>query len=79
MAGWAAMCLAGGLAAFIMTGTLYGTPTFHWLFGFVFGSCLGAIAVVIVYFGCRRPTVEQMEHAVAATEEKEAKRRPAMA
>jgi MFS transporter, OFA family, oxalate/formate antiporter len=70
---------AGGLAAFIMTGTLYGTPTFHWLFGFVFGSCLGAIAVVIVYFGCRRPTVEQMERAFAATEEKEAKRKPALA
>jgi MFS transporter, OFA family, oxalate/formate antiporter len=70
---------AGGVAALVMTGTLYGTPTFHWLFGFVFGSCLGAIAVFLVYFGCRRPTVEQMERAVAATEEKEAKRKPALA
>jgi hypothetical protein len=35
--------------------------------------------VVIVGFGCRRPTAEQMERAVAATEEKAAKRKPAMA
>ncbi len=59
---------AGGLAAFIMTGTLYGNPTFHWLSGFVFGSCLGAVAVVIVYFGCRPPTIEQMERAFAGAE-----------
>ncbi len=56
---------AGGLAAFIMTGTLYGTPHFHWLSGFVFGACLGALAALIVYFGCKRPTVAQMERAVA--------------
>jgi OFA family oxalate/formate antiporter-like MFS transporter len=57
---------AGGLAAFIMTGTLYGTPVFHWERGFIFGACLGALAALIVLFGCKRPTVAQMERAVAA-------------
>jgi MFS transporter, OFA family, oxalate/formate antiporter len=70
---------AGGLAAFIMTGTLYGTPAFHWLFGFVFGSCLGAVAVVIVYFGCRPPTLEQMERAVREAQQEGAKPKPAIA
>ena len=29
---------AGGVAALIMTGTLYGTAHFHWAFGFFFGA-----------------------------------------
>ena len=39
---------AGGIAAFIMTGTLYGTATFHWAFGFFFGAALGALAALTV-------------------------------
>jgi MFS transporter, OFA family, oxalate/formate antiporter len=54
---------AGGLAALIMTGTLYGTATFHWLFGFIFGAALGALAALTVGFLCKPPTVEQMERA----------------
>ena len=63
-----------------MTGTLYGTATFHWAFGFFFGAALGALAALTVGFLCKRPTVEQMERAVRASAEKEAERaRPAVA
>ena len=55
---------AGGVAALIMTGTLYGTAHFHWVLGFFFGASLGALAALTVAFLCRRPTVEQMERAV---------------
>lgn len=58
---------AGGLAAFIMTGTLYGQATFHWERGFFFGAAIGAIAAVVVYFGCKPPTKEQYERALAKT------------
>jgi MFS transporter, OFA family, oxalate/formate antiporter len=60
---------AGGIAALIMTGTLYGTETFHWVNGFVFGAVLAALASVIVYNFCKAPTVEQMQKAVAGTRE----------
>jgi MFS transporter, OFA family, oxalate/formate antiporter len=59
---------AGGGAALIMTGTLYGTAHFHWVFGFFFGAAIGALAVG---FLCKRPTREQMERAVQASAEKE--------
>ncbi len=59
---------AGGLAALIMTGTLYGTATFHWERGFLFGAALGALAAVVVYFLCRQPTLEQMHSAVERAE-----------
>jgi MFS family permease len=65
---------AGGVAALVMTGTLYGTATFHWLQGFVFGSALGAVAAVIVWFLCKPPTVPQMEAAVQKAAENAAKR-----
>jgi Na+/melibiose symporter-like transporter len=55
---------AGGIAALIMTGTLYGTAHFHWVRGFFFGATLGALAALTVAFLCKRPTVEQMERAV---------------
>jgi MFS transporter, OFA family, oxalate/formate antiporter len=55
---------AGGIAALIMTGTLYGTASFHYLRGFIFGATLGALAAIVVGFLCRPPTVEQMETAV---------------
>jgi OFA family oxalate/formate antiporter-like MFS transporter len=58
---------AGGLAALIMTGTLYGAATFNWERGFWFGAALGAIAAVIVYFKCKAPSREQYERALART------------
>ncbi|HEX3922446.1 MAG TPA: hypothetical protein VHY31_09180, partial [Streptosporangiaceae bacterium] len=70
---------AGGLAALIMTGTLYGTAKFHWAFGFFFGAALGALAALTVTFLCRRPTPEQMERAVEGSEQSEAGRKPAIA
>jgi MFS family permease len=71
---------AGGGAALVMTGTLYGTATFHWARGFFFGAALGLIAMLVVTFFCKRPTVEQMERAVEASAEKEAQEtRPAVA
>jgi MFS family permease len=65
---------AGGGAALVMTGTLYGTAAFHWLQGFIFGSALGAVAAVIVWFLCKPPTVAQMEAAVQKAAAKEAQR-----
>jgi MFS transporter, OFA family, oxalate/formate antiporter len=71
---------AGGGAALVMTGTLYGTATFHWLQGFIFGASLGALAALTVTFFCKQPTVGQMERAVRSSAEKEADRaRPAVA
>jgi MFS family permease len=56
---------AGGLAAFVMTGTLYGTVTqFNWTAGFIVGASLGLLAAAVVFFKCQRPTVEQMRAAV---------------
>ncbi len=60
---------AGGVAALIMTGTLYGQAQFHWVRGFLFGACLGAAAALIVYFKCKPPTREQWATAVAAPPE----------
>ena len=54
---------AGGVAALIMTGTLYGTASFHWLAGFIFGASLGALAALTVGFLCKPPTLAQMERA----------------
>ncbi|HLH65180.1 MAG TPA: MFS transporter [Solirubrobacteraceae bacterium] len=56
---------AGGLAALVMTGTLYGNAQYHWVRGFFFGAALGALAAVTVYFMCKRPTKEQWQAAVA--------------
>ena len=56
---------AGGVAALIMTGTLYGTAHFHWASGFFFGAAIGALAALTVGFLCKPPTVEQMEAASA--------------
>jgi MFS family permease len=58
---------AGGLAAFIMTGTLWGPANFDWPAGFFFGAALAAIAAVIVYFKCTTPTRAQWERALAKT------------
>lgn len=56
---------AGGIAALIMTGTLYGQAEFHWVRGFVFGAALGAVAAVIVFFKCKPPTLAERDAAVA--------------
>jgi MFS family permease len=55
---------AGGLAAFVMTGTLYGTAHFNWTAGFIFGATLGILAAIVVGLKCTPPTVEQMRAAV---------------
>ena len=60
---------AGGVAALIMTGTLYGNPNFHWIRGFYFGATLGALAALTVAFLCKRPTEDQMIAAVRRGEE----------
>lgn len=54
---------AGGLTAYIMTGTRCGAAYFHWLFGFIFGAALGALAAPTVGFPCKPPTAGQMERA----------------
>ena len=69
---------AGGVAALIMTGTLYGTAHFHWAFGFFFGAAIGALAALTVAFLVKRPTVEQMEAAVRKSADTQ-KPKPALA
>ncbi|MCY0865063.1 MAG: MFS transporter [Sulfobacillus sp.] len=56
---------AGGVAALIMTGTLYGNPQFHWFRGFLFGAVLAALGAIVVKTKCKAPTMEQMKAAVA--------------
>jgi sugar phosphate permease len=71
---------AGGGAALIMTGTLYGTAHFHWAQGFFFGAAIGALAALTVAFLCKPPTREQMEAAVQVSVDEEAqKAKPAIA
>jgi len=70
---------AGGGAALVMTGTLYGSAHYHWLFGFIFGAALGALAALMVWFFCKPPTVQQMQEAVAKSEARQARRaKPAL-
>jgi MFS transporter, OFA family, oxalate/formate antiporter len=69
---------AGGLAALVMTGTLYGTSHYRWAFGFFFGAALGAIAMLVLTFLVRRPAEEEMEAAVRAAPDKAAAARPAV-
>jgi MFS family permease len=59
---------AGGGAAFVMTGTFYGTSHYHWVLGFVMGATMGALAMLTLVFFVRRPTVAQMESAVTGAE-----------
>ena len=71
---------AGGVAALIMTGTLYGTAHFHWVLGFWFGAAIGALAALTVAFLVKPPTVAQMNAAVEKAAAAEAKRaKPAVA
>src|SRR5260370_6289726 len=70
---------AGGGAALVMTGTLYGTARYARPRGFFFGAALGFIAVLIVTFKCKRPAREQMEAAVRAAPDEAAVPKPAIA
>ena len=70
---------AGGGAALIMTGTLYGTATFHWAQGFIFGASLGLLAALILIFLVRRPTKAEMEAAVRKAPDRAEVPRPAIA
>ena len=70
---------AGGVAALIMTGTLYGTASFHWARGFFFGAAIGALAALTLVFLVRRPSVEQMEVAVRGHQEAVARKGKAKA
>jgi MFS transporter, OFA family, oxalate/formate antiporter len=70
---------AGGLAALVMTGTLYGSAHYHWLFGFIFGASLGALAALVMIFLVKPPTTKQMEAAVAASEKRKETTKPAIA
>jgi len=70
---------ASGLAAVIMTGTLYGNTHFHWLYGFIFGAALGALAALMLQFLVKRPTEQEMEAAVTAAPEKVATPKAAVA
>ena len=65
---------AGGVAALIMTGTLYGTAHFHWVLGFWFGAAIGALAALTVAFLVKPPTVQQMNAAVEKAAAADAKR-----
>jgi OFA family oxalate/formate antiporter-like MFS transporter len=67
---------AGGLAAFVMTGTLYGSAHFNWTAGFIFGATLGILAAIVVATKCKAPTVEEMR---AAVERAEAPAQPPLA
>ena len=70
---------AGGLAALVMTGTLYGVGHFHWLAGFIFGASLGLLATVTVVFLVRRPTEQQMQAAVHPEPDEVPATKPAIA
>jgi OFA family oxalate/formate antiporter-like MFS transporter len=70
---------AGGGAAFVMTGTLYGTAHYRWAVGFFFGAALGLIAMLIMTFLVKRPTEAEMEAAVRAAPDKAAMPKPAIA
>src|SRR5579875_600051 len=70
---------AGGLAALVMTGTLWGTSHYHWVYGFFFGAALGAIAALVLIFLVKRPTEQEMEAAVRAAPDKAAAPKPAIA
>jgi len=70
---------AGGLAALVMTGTLYGSGHFRWVSGFFFGAALGLIAMLILKFWVSRPSEQEMEEAVRLSPDKAATPRPAIA
>jgi MFS family permease len=70
---------AGGVAALVMTGTLWGNSHYHWAYGFFFGAGLGLIAMLVVRFLVRRPTPEEVEAAVRAAPDEAPAVKPAVA
>jgi MFS transporter, OFA family, oxalate/formate antiporter len=69
---------AGGLAALVMTGTLYGASHYHWAYGFFFGAALGFVAMLTLVFRVKRPTEQEMEAAVRAAPDKAEAPKPAV-
>jgi MFS transporter, OFA family, oxalate/formate antiporter len=69
---------AGGVAALVMTGTLYGASHFHWLAGFIFGASLGFLAMLTLVFFVGRPTEQQMEAAVRRSPDRQEAPKPAV-
>ena len=67
---------AGGGAALVMTGTLYGTATFHWPSRVLLRRGARRARALTVTFLCQRPTVEQMQEAVGKGEAKAQAARP---
>jgi MFS transporter, OFA family, oxalate/formate antiporter len=70
---------AGGGAALVMTGTLYGAASYNWPRGFFFGAALGLLAALTLIFLVRRPSEQEMEAAVTAAPEKVPAPKPAIA
>ncbi len=59
---------AGGVAALVMTGTIFATATptvSEWIRGFVFGSILALLAALVITFLVRRPSIEDLKRAEA--------------
>jgi MFS transporter, OFA family, oxalate/formate antiporter len=69
---------AGGVAALVMTGTLYGASHFHWLAGFIFGASLGFLAMLTLVFFVSRPSEQEMEAAVRRSPDKVVVAKPAV-
>jgi MFS transporter, OFA family, oxalate/formate antiporter len=71
---------AGGLAAWVITGTVLNTgePT-HWIAGFFFGAGLGLLAALTLIFMVHRPTEEEMAAAVAKSPDKTEATKPVAA
>jgi len=70
---------AGGGAALVMTGTLWGTASYSWPRGFFFGACPGLLAALTLIFLVKRPTEAEMEAAVRGAEGEAEKAKPALA
>jgi len=70
---------AGGGAALVMTGTLYGTASYAWPRGFFFGAALGLLAALTLIFLVKRPTQAEMEDAVARSEARAGQAKPVAA
>lgn len=62
---------AGGLAAWVITGTVLntGSPA-HWVAGFFFGAGLGLLAALTLIFLVHRPSEDEMAAAVARSPDK---------
>jgi MFS transporter, OFA family, oxalate/formate antiporter len=69
---------AGGIAALVMTGTLWGSASYNWPRGFFFGACLGLLAALTLIFLVKRPSEQEMEAAVRRSPDKVVMTKPAV-